>query len=106
MSHFSAHSPTFCVRLVLISPVCYSHAGDEREPNLIPLASMVVLPKHAVLPEIPVDGNLHFEVILYLLGLVVMGLQYVNLYKTVWWLPHSHANYALVSHVWMISWWH
>lgn len=72
-----------------------SHGGDEREPNLIPLASMVVLPKHVVLPEIPVDGNLHFEAILYLLGLVVMGLQYVNLYKTVWWLPHSHANYAL-----------
>ena len=73
-----------------------SHAGDEREPNLIPLASMVVLPKHVVLPEIPMDGNLHFEIILYLLGIVVMGLQYVNLYKTVWWLPHSHANYALV----------
>ncbi|XP_076445240.1 transmembrane protein 39A-B-like isoform X2 [Babylonia areolata] len=72
-----------------------SHAGDDREPNLIPLASMVVLPKHVVLPEIPMDGNMHFEIILYLLGLVVMGLQYVNLYKTVWWLPHSHANYAL-----------
>ncbi|XP_070190364.1 transmembrane protein 39A-like isoform X2 [Littorina saxatilis] len=72
-----------------------SHAGDEREPNLIPLASMVVLPKHVVLPEIPMDGNVHFEIILYMLGLVVMGLQYVNLYKTVWWLPHSHANYAL-----------
>ena len=57
---------------------------------------MVVLPKHVVLPEIPMDGNLHFEIILYLLGIVVMGLQYVNLYKTVWWLPHSHANYALV----------
>ena len=78
--------------------VCFSHGGDEREPNLIPLASMVVLPKHVVLPEIPnpMDGNLHFEIILYLLGIVVMGLQYVNLYKTVWWLPNSHNNYALV----------
>lgn len=56
---------------------------------------MVVLPKHVVLPEIPIDGNLYFEVILYVFGIIVMGLQYVNLYKTVWWLPHSHANYAL-----------
>jgi hypothetical protein len=57
---------------------------------------MVVLPKHVLLPEIPIDCNLHFEAVLYMLGVVVMGLQYVNLYKTVWWLPHSHANYALV----------
>lgn len=72
-----------------------SHGSEEKEPNLIPLASMVVLPRHAMLPEIPVDGNFHFEATLFGLGLVVMGLQYVNLYKTVWWLPHSHARYAL-----------
>lgn len=58
---------------------------------------MVVLPKHIMLPEIPGDGNLYFEVILYIFGVVIMGLQYVNMYKTVWWLPHSNANYALVS---------
>ncbi|ESO94823.1 hypothetical protein LOTGIDRAFT_117951 [Lottia gigantea] len=56
---------------------------------------MVVLPKHAQLPEIPGDGNLYFESMLYIFGIIVMFLQYINLYKTVWWLPHSHSNYAL-----------
>ncbi|XP_064604288.1 transmembrane protein 39A-like [Liolophura sinensis] len=71
-----------------------SHTGDERE-NMIPLASMAVIPKHAHLPEIPGDGNFMFEVMLYAFGLIVMLLQYVHLYKTVWWLPNSHAKYAL-----------
>ncbi|KAK6187779.1 hypothetical protein SNE40_005729 [Patella caerulea] len=72
-----------------------SHGGEERDPNVIPLASMVVLPKHAQVPEIPGDGNLYFESMLYFFGVIVMFLQYINLYKTVWWLPHSHSNYAL-----------
>ncbi|XP_071112423.1 transmembrane protein 39A-like isoform X1 [Haliotis cracherodii] len=69
--------------------------GDDRETNMIPLASMVVLPKHASVPEIPGDSNLYFEAMLYVFGIIVMCLQYINLYKTVWWLPHSHSSYAL-----------
>jgi hypothetical protein len=63
---------------------------------MVPLASMAVLPKHCHLPDIPSDSNLSFEAMVYVFGIIVMGLQYINLYKTVWWLPHSHANYALV----------
>ena len=66
---------------------------------MIPLASMVVLPKHASIPEIPGDSNLYFEVMLFIFGGIVMCLQFINLYKTVWWLPHSHSNYALVSFI-------
>ncbi|CAC5360568.1 unnamed protein product [Mytilus coruscus] len=72
-----------------------SNGGEEREPNMVPLASMAVLPKHCHLPDIPSDSNLSFEAMVYVFGIIVMGLQYINLYKTVWWLPHSHANYAL-----------
>ncbi|XP_045195546.2 transmembrane protein 39A-like isoform X2 [Mercenaria mercenaria] len=69
--------------------------SDDRENNMVPLATMAVLPKHAHIPEIPGDTNVSFEVMLYIFGFIVMCLQYINLYKTVWWLPHSHANYAL-----------
>ena len=69
---------------------------DDRDANMIPLATMAVLPKHAHMPDIPRDTNLSFEGLLYGFGVIVMCLQYINLYKTVWWLPHSHANYALV----------
>ena len=65
---------------------------------MIPLATMAVLPKHAHMPDIPRDTNISFEGLLYVFGVIVMCLQYINLYKTVWWLPHSHANYALVRY--------
>lgn len=68
---------------------------DDRDANMIPLATMAVLPKHAHMPDIPRDTNISFEGLLYVFGVIVMCLQYINLYKTVWWLPHSHANYAL-----------
>lgn len=73
----------------------FSHAED-RDSNMVPLAQMAVLPKHCHLPEIPSDPNMSFEAMLYFFGVIAMGLQYINLYRTVWWLPHSHANYALV----------
>ncbi|KAL3883145.1 hypothetical protein ACJMK2_029438 [Sinanodonta woodiana] len=78
-----------------------SHKGmgnglsDDREVNAVPLATLAVLPKHANIPEIPGDSNISFEAMLYIFGVIVMCMQYINLYKTVWWLPHSHANYAL-----------
>ncbi|XP_052811219.1 transmembrane protein 39A-B-like isoform X3 [Mya arenaria] len=74
--------------------LCAGHS-DDRDANLIPLATMAVLPKHAHIPEIQGDTNISFEAMLYVFGFIVMCLQYINLYKTVWWLPNSHANYAL-----------
>lgn len=68
---------------------------DDRENNMIPLATMAVLPKHAHVPWIPADTNLSFELMMYIFGIIVMCLQYINLYKTVWWLPHSHGNYGV-----------
>lgn len=68
---------------------------DDKDINMVPLATLAVLPKHAHIPDIPGDSNISFEAILYIFGFFVMCLQYTNLYKTVWWLPHSHANYAL-----------
>ena len=74
-----------------------SHGPDDSSGNVVPLASMVVLPKHSYLPDIPMDSNLYFEGMLFVFGIITMCLQYINLYKTVWWLPQSHAQYALVS---------
>ena len=76
-----------------------SSHSDDRDSNMVPLATMAVLPKHAHIPDIPRDTNVSFEVMMYVFGFIVMCLQYINLYKTVWWLPHSHANYALVSFI-------
>uniref|UniRef100_T1IUB5 Transmembrane protein 39A n=1 Tax=Strigamia maritima TaxID=126957 RepID=T1IUB5_STRMM len=59
------------------------------------LQSIVTMPKHIPIPDIPADSDLIFELIVFLYTLMALGLQYVNLYKTVWWLPHSHVKHAM-----------
>jgi len=62
-------------------------------------AAGVVGPRHVHLPEIPIDNTVFFELLVFIYSAMVLGLQYVNLYKTVWWLPHSSAHYGLVRSV-------
>ncbi|XP_049872510.1 transmembrane protein 39A [Pectinophora gossypiella] len=52
-------------------------------------------PKHIPFPYIPQDGELLFEAMTFVFTLVASGLQFLNLYRTVWWLPHSHTNQAM-----------
>ncbi|KAI0231476.1 Transmembrane protein 39A-A [Lamellibrachia satsuma] len=61
----------------------------------MPSALLVIQPKHAHIPEIPTDSNVIFESMVFVFALICLCLQYVNVYKTVWWLPHSHSGYAL-----------
>lgn len=81
----------FCCELIC-SLYC-----DSCEDDSNPMASMVTQPKHSHVPDVPTDSNLIFELIIFGFSVMCLCLQYINLYKTVWWLPHSHANYALVS---------
>ena len=61
------------------------------------VASSVPLPRHAHIPDIGLDNNVLFEALVFIYSTMALGLQYINLYKTVWWLPHSSASYALVT---------
>jgi len=61
-------------------------------------ASVIVSPRHVHLPDIPLDNSVFFELLVFFYSAMVLGLQYVNLYKTVWWLPHSSASYAVVRY--------
>lgn len=69
--------------------------GNQQDGKNIMAPPVVVQPRHAHLPDIPVEGNLYFQLLFLIYGTLVMGLQYVNLYRTVWWLPMSHATYGL-----------
>ena len=69
---------------------CYSGGGDaDSEP-------VIRQPRHAHIPDIGLDHNVMFELLVFGFSIMSLCLQYINLYKTVWWLPHSHATYALV----------
>ena len=75
--------------------LCY-FSGQVDEGDGQRISNNLTPPRHSHIPEIPMDGNLVFELMVLCNSILGLGLQYVNLYKTVWWLPYSHANYALV----------
>uniref|UniRef100_A0ACB8ETR5 Transmembrane protein 39A n=1 Tax=Sphaerodactylus townsendi TaxID=933632 RepID=A0ACB8ETR5_9SAUR len=46
--------------------------------------------RHCRVPDLPVDGNLLFEFLFFIYLLVALFIQYINIYKTVWWYPYNH----------------
>ncbi|KAJ2951261.1 hypothetical protein O0L34_g5663 [Tuta absoluta] len=58
-----------------------------------------VAPKHIPFPYIPQDGELLFEAMTFVFTLVATGLQFLNLYRTSWWLPQSHTTQAMNFHL-------
>uniref|UniRef100_A0A8C6T9G9 Transmembrane protein 39A n=1 Tax=Neogobius melanostomus TaxID=47308 RepID=A0A8C6T9G9_9GOBI len=57
--------------------------------------------RHSRIPDLPLDGSLLFEFILFLYLLVALFVQYINIYRTVWWYPYSHpaASTSLNFHL-------
>uniref|UniRef100_A0A1I8GGU1 Transmembrane protein 39A n=1 Tax=Macrostomum lignano TaxID=282301 RepID=A0A1I8GGU1_9PLAT len=82
-----------------ISRISHSYvAGDDNSPHSNQSASsatLLVQPKHARIPHIPADSELSFSVFMLFFSFSCMSLQYIHLYKTTWWLPNSHHQYAI-----------
>jgi len=112
-SHLNDLNPSLCALVILLYMAivffCYTvfchwmkyfSMGGGNTPATSTVTSgatpSVVAPRHVQLPDIPVDNNVLFELLVFIYSTLVLGLQYINLYKTVWWLPHSSAHYGLV----------
>ncbi|XP_061669855.1 transmembrane protein 39A isoform X1 [Syngnathoides biaculeatus] len=57
-----------------------------------PPISAVIRPepvRHSKIPVLPLDSSLLFEFLLFVYLLVALFVQYVNIYRTVWWYPYS-----------------
>ncbi|KAB7505970.1 Transmembrane protein 39A [Armadillidium nasatum] len=63
-----------------------------------PIAS-ITPPKHVPIPEIPRLQEFTFELFMLLFSVISLGLQYLNLYRTVFWLPQSYTKYAMHFHL-------
>lgn len=61
--------------------------------------SLASAPKHVALPNLPPESELAFESQTMLLFIVSMASQYLNLYRTVWWLSSSHTNTIINFHL-------
>jgi len=52
-------------------------------------------PQPVPIPDIPHDSPLTFEMTMFCYTSIALLLQYLNLYRTIWWLPHSYTNQAV-----------
>ncbi|CAJ0917983.1 unnamed protein product, partial [Mesorhabditis belari] len=61
--------------------------------------SGLIISVHPFMPEQnSTPGELFFECTLFLYSVLALFLQYLNLYKTLWWLPKSYWHYSLKFH--------
>ena len=54
------------------------------------------LPRHSQIPDIPLPNEIVFQLSYLASSLVLMALQYLNLYNTVNWIPYRQHEYAVV----------
>ncbi|KAK4883469.1 hypothetical protein RN001_006788 [Aquatica leii] len=75
-------------------------SGDMASSKYSPIGSSSSLPgvdqppspKHFPFPITPMDSDLVFELIMFIYTTLAAGLQFLQLYRSVWWLPHSYNN--------------
>ncbi|XP_017760704.1 PREDICTED: transmembrane protein 39A [Eufriesea mexicana] len=70
-----------------------SGADDKKSEEYRGIKALV--PKHVPIPVVPIDGHLTFEAVSLVVSIIAASLQMLNLYRTVWWLPHSYNNYSM-----------
>lgn len=53
-------------------------------------------PKHLRFPDVPYNSELFNELILFAYTTVAAAMQFLHLYRTVWWLPESNTSQSMV----------
>ncbi|XP_066147574.1 transmembrane protein 39A [Euwallacea fornicatus] len=59
---------------------------------LIPTLEPPNLPKHFPFPNSPMDSDLFFDFLMVVYATIGAGLQFLYLYRSVWWLPTSYTK--------------
>lgn len=54
-------------------------------------------PKHIPFPDVPQNSELLNELVMFVYTSLAASMQFLHLYRTVWWLPESHSSHALVT---------
>ena len=73
--------------------------GEERSPITFESNGLASAPKHVALPKLPPESELSFEIQTTILFIVAMLTQYLNLYRTVWWLSQSNTHTIVNFHL-------
>lgn len=89
-----------------VTPTVQLIPGDITSNRYSPLGAAIpslpgleqpISPKHFPFPSTPVENELVFEAMMFFYTITTGALQFLHLYRTVWWLPHSYTNQAMVS---------
>ncbi|KAL1509443.1 hypothetical protein ABEB36_004178 [Hypothenemus hampei] len=62
---------------------------------LVPPMEPPSLPKHFPFPSPPTDSDFFFDFVMALFAITGAGLQFLYLYRSVWWLPNSYTSTAM-----------
>lgn len=63
------------------------------EPTTYPIQ-----PKHIRFPDVPYSSEMVNELMIFAYTLIATAMQFLHLYRTVWWLPESNTNQAMVKY--------
>lgn len=83
-------------------PIIPGDMGSNRYSALgapiptLPGLEQPLSPKHFPFPNTPIEYEFTFEVMMFFYNMVTCSLQFLHLYRSVWWLPHSYTNHAMV----------
>lgn len=66
-------------------------------------ASYVPQPKHIRFPDVPYQSELLNELMIFSYTFIAAAMQFLHLYRTVWWLPESNTDQAMVNREFVIS---
>lgn len=58
--------------------------------------SSFTAPEHVDLPEISDENELLYELQTIVIFVIAMSTQYLNLFRTFWWMPETYRRYAMV----------
>lgn len=84
------------IQVVQLIPNDIMHSRYSPLPNSFQGLEQPTPPKHFPFPNTPMEDDLFFEVLMFCFTITSMALQFLHLYRSVWWLPHSYTNQAMV----------
>lgn len=56
------------------------------------------LPKHLPFPDLPQESELLHELLIFFYTIIASTMQFLHIYRTVWWLPNSYRSEAMVKY--------
>lgn len=76
--------------------------GGTDDRQLSNNATYPTQPKHLRFPDASFHSEVLNELIMFGFSVIATAMQFLHLYRTIWWVPESHTSQSMVS-VWQYS---